>query len=136
MPPHNPDEWLPSVQFSLSTLIENGENVLSNQDDDNRVFNFVRYMTGGRFDDISGLHRVYVNPRQGLDSPLPQSLDNPAGYIIRRDYDSVIGITRTLPFRRGIAVYPLPPFKEVMKTDMHITHEIKLPDVRECLHIF
>ncbi|CCM06331.1 uncharacterized protein FIBRA_08584 [Fibroporia radiculosa] len=125
MAPH-PDEALPAIQLSLADFNEYGQRVLTNPNDEDRIYSFVRYMLGGRYDDDDELKRIYVNARQGLRAPIPVTPDNPNGYIVRRDYDSVIGVTRTLPFKHGIAVYPLPPFKEAMTSDMHLSHEVRL----------
>ena len=79
---------------------------------------FVRLALAGKYDNDGLQSKIYVNPLHHVDSP---SLD---AVTITRDYDSMIGITRSLPFSTFVTIYPVVPFKETLKRDNHIRYTI------------
>lgn len=100
-----PHEELPISQLSLQDWVDRASTLVYNADTDAAV----QFIIAGR-DHIDGVeHRVYLNAAQGLPS-----LERDE-YQVIRDYDSVIGISRTLPFQDSIAVYPLAPFQDSLK---------------------
>jgi len=54
---------------------------------------------------------VTLNCLQGLP-PLPQTQ-------ISWDLDFAIGVSCTLPYTSTLAIWPIPPFKEMLMTDNH-----------------
>ncbi|KAK7675980.1 hypothetical protein QCA50_014254 [Cerrena zonata] len=42
-------------------------------------------------------------------------------YEITRDFDSVIGITDNLPYTHPLAIFPVPPFRETLTQDVHLS---------------
>jgi hypothetical protein len=118
-----PHEELPLRQINFETFVAESQ---SCQNDPIKLINF---MLCGRFGDcVAGggfetEERVSVNPRMDGRVPLIDEI------MLTRDYDSAIGITRTLPFTRPLAVYPVPPFGETLKRDNHIMHAIMDPSV-------
>ena len=118
-----PHEELPLRQINFETF------VAESQSCQNEPIKLTNFMLCGRFGDcvpgggFETEERVSVNPR--MDGRVPP-MDE---IMLTRDYDSAIGITRTLPFTRPLAVYPVPPFSETLKRDNHITHRMTDPSV-------
>ena len=115
-----PDETLPPVQCSIAdivrhavALLERGETQL-----------FCQLMLSGRLALDDGLeHRVYVNARQGTQPTFGRDC------TFTRDIDSVIGVTRDLPYGASLAVFPMAPYREPLRRVNHVTAEITRPDV-------
>ena len=115
-----PDETLPHVQCSIAdivrhavALLERGETQL-----------FCQLMLSGRLALDDGLeHRVYVNARQGTQPTFGRDC------TFTRDIDSVIGVTRDLPYGASLAVFPMAPYREPLRRVNHVTAEITRPDV-------
>ena len=111
-----PHEDLPLRQINFETFL--GES----QSYEHDGIKLVNLMLCGRFGEVvpgGGFEteeRIAVNPR--MDGRVPPLED----LMFTRDYDSAIGITRSLPFTRPLSVYPVPPFSETLKKDNHITH--------------
>ncbi|GBE88997.1 predicted protein [Sparassis crispa] len=63
--------------------------------------------------------RVFVNARQGFAAPPSDE------YTIRRDYDSLLGISRSLPYISQLAVFPIPSFRETLTTSVHMAVKIQ-----------
>ena len=115
-----PDEPLPHVQCSIADIIRHAVALLR----DGETQLFCQLMLSGRLvlgDDFQ--HRVYVNARQGTQPTFGRDC------TFTRDIDSVIGVTRDLPYRAPLAVFPMAPFKETLKRNNHVTAEITRPDV-------
>lgn len=126
-PPEYPDETLPESQVSLEGFIKIAQSLHSQstaiQATDEA---FVRFALAGRIHQSS---RVSVNSRQGV--PELKTSD----CSIQRDFDSVIGITRDLPFSAALAVFPLASFRDTLKTDNHLLFKHSgLPDAEVCLY--
>lgn len=82
------------------------------------LIEFVDFVLAGRYSHSSGSqrfpYRLYVNPRLQLPdmAPLVEDEPNDDSYTITRDYDSLIGVSKTLPYHLPISVYPVPPKSE------------------------
>lgn len=79
----------------------------------NSELKFLKFVLAGR----RGMHLedqtdVSLNTAQGLP-PFRR-------VTVTRDYDSLIGITRGLPYRVPMAIWPVPPFRDVLKQNAHI----------------
>lgn len=120
-----PHETLIVSQLSMAAFVERGDALLNDAHHVDPVDAFVRFVLAGRDFIQNEEYRVFLNPREEV-APLQRDQ-----YSIRRDYDSLIGITRTLPFRRPIAIYPFPPFKEALQASdhTHITYPIQVSPV-------
>ena len=44
--------------------------------------------------------------------------------LVTRDYDSLIGVTRDLPYNRAVYLYPIPRFEDTLSKDNHLVHTI------------
>ena len=113
-----PDEPLPSLQVSLKTFVSAAQKLW----DDDRHHDFARFMCAGRLaphpDDVQ--HCVFVNARRDIPAlPLGE-------YEIRRDFDSAIGVTRTLPLLHPLAVFPTASFEDTLKKDNRVTAEVTM----------
>src|SRR5262245_41174959 len=106
---NHPDEDLPELQISLTQFVAiAGQLFADGQNSDA----FVRFVLAGRLQS----HRIFVNARQETSAP-------PLGqYQLRRDIDSVIGITNDLPFRATLAIFPVPSFRDTLTKDVHVKY--------------
>lgn len=126
--PAYPDEYLPTNQLSLAGFIEQANSILEDEEFEGDLHPFAQFVLCGRYRSEGGARRITLNGRQELRYP------SRGDYTVRRDYDSVIGITRSLPFQDAISVYPLPPFRDTHRNDNHLTwgiemHEVLIPDL-------
>ncbi len=115
MPPH-PDEYLLPQIVSLEDFVETAHRIGIADEGDT----FVNFVLAGRaravMDDLDPPTlqpaRVFVNPRVNLAAP--------HDYAVHGDFDSVIGLTRLLPFTKAISWQCFPQFSETLTTDVHI----------------
>jgi hypothetical protein len=114
-----PDENLPKYEMNLKQFVTSAQ-ILSTAGEQE---NFALLLYAGRMEVDGVKKRVYVNPRQGASAP-------PAGlYDIRRDIDSAIGVTKNLPFKSPLAVFPMSSFEDTLKKTNHLTRWIARPAV-------
>ncbi|EED80781.1 predicted protein [Postia placenta Mad-698-R] len=104
-----PHEPCVSSQLSIQQFVDRAQEVLANEDSDDAVSDFVWFALAGRDVSHAEQKRIFVNARQHVDTVLPHQ------YSIRRDYDSLIGITRSLPFNDTLYLYSFPPIREAMQ---------------------
>ena len=116
-----PDEDLCSLQLSLAQFVTLAQALLPSELDpcqDPSVF--IRFVLAGRLEtpNTGSPLRVFINAKQGA-FPIP--VDK---YQLHRDVDSVIGITQDLPFRRSLAIFPMPCFRDTLRKDNHVTYQV------------
>ena len=116
---NHPDEDLEEIQMSLQQFVAASQG-LFNEQDANR---FVRFVLAGRLVHNKQQNRIFINPQQGTSAPPSQE------YEMRRDIDSVVGVTRSLPFSHCMAIFPVAPFRDTLKKDNHITYPISTSTV-------
>jgi hypothetical protein len=109
-----PNETLTETQWSLSTFNEEATAALHGDGD---IIKFTRMVLAGRIfvEQNNGnmeQRRILLNARQGL----PEL----NGARVIRDFDSVIGISQTLPFNRPFDVWPVAPFKHTLTANNHL----------------
>jgi hypothetical protein len=114
-----PDEPLPSLQLSLKQFVTVAQQLW----DGDELNAFARYIVAGRLVGADDHRRVFVNARQ--ESHAPQY----PHYELRRDLDSVIGMTRDLPFSQAMSVFPMASFEDTLKKDNHLTRLVPGPNV-------
>jgi hypothetical protein len=114
-----PDEALDSLQLSLTDYVSIARALFPSESESDQDPNaFIRFVLAGRLDIDARHFRVSINAKQGALPP-------PFGkYQLFGDVDSVIGVTRDLPFRRPFAIFPLPYFRDTLTKDNHITYKI------------
>ena len=129
--PEFPDYYLPPVTSSLFHFVQEGYSLLE-ENDEPSASHFMQLMLAGMRDlahrngpEDSSISpppdnycRVFINPRQGLDPPV-----NPT---IVGDFDSVIGLTRRLPFAKAISWHIIPLFKETLGKNAHLFRNIRV----------
>jgi hypothetical protein len=125
-----PDEDLPAIQVSLKEFVSAAERIFTVADQSNdQQEAFLRFVLAGRLHRNNQLARIFINARQGVYAP-PIS-----EYKLYRDIDSVIGITRDLPFKLSMAIFPLPPFRDTLTQDNHLKCPQSCPKVCIWSHI-
>lgn len=77
---------------------------------------------------VSGITRGYRNVIMH-ENDLPTSDELQTHVVVNRDYDSLIGhITSPdsvqLPYTCAVAVFPIPRYKDTLKSDNHLTTQI------------
>ncbi len=111
-----PDEPLDSLQLSLAQFVNLSHKLFNSEMVDETMF--IRFMLAGRLEMNGKSLRVSINAKQGAPPP------SMGKYDLHRDIDSVIGVTQDLPFRRPIAIFPLPSFRDTLTKDNHVTYKI------------
>ncbi|KAG2738365.1 hypothetical protein P692DRAFT_201731319 [Suillus brevipes Sb2] len=112
-----PDETLSDIQVSLTEFVSVAQHLLK-QDE---LEHFLRFVLAGRLRRHDMMARIFINARQGaLAPPLSQ-------YQLYRDIDSVIGITRNLPFKLPMSIFPLASFRDTLTKDNHIKYTLSYP---------
>ncbi|KAG1793283.1 uncharacterized protein HD556DRAFT_1238088 [Suillus plorans] len=115
----SPDEDLPAIQVSLNEFVSAAEQMFI----PDQLDNFLRFVLAGRLQYHNKLARIFINARQGASAP-PMSQ-----YQLYRDIDSVIGITRDLPFQLPLAIFPLASFRDALTEDNHLKCPLSCPKV-------
>lgn len=73
---------------------------------------FLQFTLTGRMDFNDMPHHATLNACQDLYDP--------GRYQITRDYDSLIGATKDLPYNTHLALSPVPPYRDVLSKPNHI----------------
>jgi len=110
-----PDEFLPESQMSLKQFVQTAQHLLSLEQSPDALVRVLRFILAGRLELNGSLTRIFINARQGA---FPPSI-----YQSRRDIDSVIGITRDLPFRIALSIFPLPSFRDTLTKNNHMIYK-------------
>lgn len=119
-----PDEELNPLQLSLLGFTAIAQQLFGTVTESNESRDsFIRFVLAGRLGHSDTASRVFMNARQGVGPPPKNE------YSLRRDFDSLIGITRDLPFACAMAVFPLPSFRDTLKKDNHLTANAASTDV-------
>ncbi len=127
--PNFPDQYLAPLTSSLLHFVEAAQDLLVN-DPNPRAF--AQFMLSGLWPHTSDdgstqasdrgaspdvtWYRSFVNARQGLASPVHPTVVG--------DFDSIIGITKHLPFAKAITWHIIPLFKETLTKNAHIVRQI------------
>lgn len=111
-----PDQQLPIISRSLQEFNCEAKAILYGPGDAfSRRSAFVRYCLAGIATQDDEDVRIKIDPMRDCVT----SADHP--FTVTRDFDSLIGITRNLPFTQPVAFYPVPPFCETMVDSNHMT---------------
>jgi hypothetical protein len=114
---HHPDELLHESQMSLKQFVQISEYLFSQEDTPDNLIRFVRFVLAGRFDFDGSQTRIFINARQDASPPPIHK------YQLHRDLDSANGITRDLPFRTALAIFPLASFRDTLTKDNHMKYQ-------------
>ncbi len=109
-----PDEYLPPKTVGLEEFLLTARD-LADTDDDGHAF--MQYILAGRADIDGEARRLFLNPTLDLDAP-----ESPT---VSGDFDSLIGLTEHLPFTAALSIHAVPPFRETLTTDVHLTYPIR-----------
>lgn len=123
---NRPDEDLPKKQVTLHEFLHLADSLLHTRQD---VKAFVRFVLAGRYSAVEDgpMSRVFMNAKQGLHTGLPDP-----DLQVTRDYDSIIGISKDLPYMAAVQVFPIAPFRETLKKTNHIKSLAYDSRVRSC----
>ncbi|EMD31648.1 hypothetical protein CERSUDRAFT_100111 [Gelatoporia subvermispora B] len=106
-----PDEPLSSQHLTLGDFCLRANTLLEEE----RVDDFTRFVLAGRDSSGSGnASRIFIDAIQSLSHPPLNTVH------VTRDYDSVIGISRTLPYAWPLAYLPMPSFRDTLTKSLHI----------------
>lgn len=109
-----PDEQLATVQLSLRDFVEIAEALASG----GNMNSFARFVLSGRLERDGKDHSVFLNARQAVQVP-------PKGqYTTTGDIDSVIGASTDLPYKQSLGIFPLAPFRDTLKDNVHIKYNL------------
>lgn len=134
---HHPDALLPKQELSLrqfnnlaSGFHDDPNPAIPNED---KVTDFVRTVLEGRYygdDDVE--RRIYIDAIKGLREGTLAPYGHPPAetqYQLCRDYDSIIGYSDNLPYDTALGAFVVPPFKEGIRKNLHITVPITTREV-------
>ncbi|KAM5530101.1 hypothetical protein V8D89_016230, partial [Ganoderma adspersum] len=127
--PEFPDEYLEPLTGSIFHFVKEARELL---DDEPYPEAFAQLMLSGRwkwlgprpgsddhpdcFGAVGEWHRTFINACQGLYPPEAPTVVG--------DFDSVIGITKKLPFSKAVTWHIIPLFKETLTKNVHINRTI------------
>jgi hypothetical protein len=103
------------VQLTLSEFIQEGAEYyhrIGDSDDDDLTF--LKFVLAGR----RGLD---MEEQQSITLNVTQGQPDIRNVTTTRDYDSLIGTTKTLPYLVPLTVWPIPSFRDTLKTSNHVT---------------
>ncbi|TDL13254.1 hypothetical protein BD410DRAFT_810709, partial [Rickenella mellea] len=109
------DDPAPRVAYSMMDFTTKASELLEED-----VGAFIQFTLTGRLKTGDGEVQVVVDP---LLQAMPSAVDLNRS-VEYRDYDSLLGISTTLPFLRDIEVFPIPLYRETLVEDIRISHEI------------
>ena len=143
-----PDEPLPSSQMSLRQFSSRAKKLyelgIGNTEADpdygrtEAMLPFLRFVLAGRMT-VGDLlpeeydHEFGETKRVVVNAMEENVHDEITDYTLRRDFDSLIGLSKTLPFSTCFYVYPVPDFKLTMtrRNWNHLFHRMTLPGVSD-----
>ena len=104
------------IQLSLHQFVDKGISYYNAIEDGSHVqrIKFLKLILAGRDGlDLDTQRNITLNVCQGLDDI--------ADVTTTRDFDSLIGTTKTLPYSVPLMVWPVPSFRETLKNNSHVT---------------
>ena len=109
---------LPTETFSVGRFCSTAADLLQSDD----AAPFVRFVLNGQYNGYQAVLDPILDRVRPSETPTLQ---------LRRDYDSVLGISDNICVRSNeIYVYPLPRFEESLTKDVHIKYEFDNNSVR------
>ena len=117
----NPDQST-FRQFILETCALYSNMVNNVGEDKDHELKFLKFILAGHSGlDLQEQEHVSLNTVQDLP---------PLGHIhVTHNYDSLMGITFNLPYRVTLGIWRVPPFKEILSQNSHITTPAFNPEV-------
>jgi hypothetical protein len=114
-----PDEILEEHQLSLNQFVTVAQH-LSSEGEGLNSEAFIRFVLAGRYPNSVSTNssRVFINSGQSASLPADAPLQ------MYSDVDSVIGITRDLPYTLPMAIFPLASFRDTLTQDVHIKYPL------------
>lgn len=111
-----PDEELEQDTYTLCEFNDKVQALLEEFEHHKNPSDLVRFILAGRDMQPDGSGR-----RACIDIHMdPSTKVSPEEIETSRDYDSFIGCSRNLPFRKAISVYPVPSFRDTLTSDNHM----------------
>lgn len=103
--------------FTLSSFNAKAQE-LYNADDQ---ADFIRFVLRG----LIGEEQVFLDP---IQNAIGAVIMDPTRVSARRDYDSLIGISKKIEVWRSIWVYPLSNLKDTLTQSIHLEYPVSFPD--------
>ncbi|EKM49397.1 uncharacterized protein PHACADRAFT_106860 [Phanerochaete carnosa HHB-10118-sp] len=119
MPPY-PDEQLPTDTLSIQEFVDLASRTLSGG---LRIPDFVNLVLAGR--ELRDGGQICLDMDVFKDCVSPADIDT---VEVTRDFDSVIGITTTLPFQAPLSIYPVANFRDSLTKTNHLSKRILNPN--------
>lgn len=122
-----PDEDLSTLQVSLEQFVKSAEYLHDQKDSPQNhgdmanqtqaALRFIRFVAAGRYISDNGEKRIFVNALQGKSLMSSNTCEQ------QDDIDSVIGVTKDLPFAVTMAIFPLPSFRDTLTKKNHLVYK-------------
>ncbi|KAG1861501.1 hypothetical protein DFJ58DRAFT_657457 [Suillus subalutaceus] len=115
-----PDELDDPVQLTMEDFVGQSQDMFTRAHDGlQSEVDFIRFALAGRVgpeaDEEVDRCQIRLNAQQGI-APIPPRPES----TITRDIDSVIGVSRSLPYTTALSIWPVPPFRETLTKDNHV----------------
>ncbi|KAH8114057.1 hypothetical protein DFH11DRAFT_1595497 [Phellopilus nigrolimitatus] len=117
MPHEVVDFILPAVHTTLAQFVETAMHLgdgkgYEKHDDLAAAQRFVHYAMTGQHPDLG--NQAYIS----LNNYVPNAGQY---FTVRRDYDSIIGLSRTLPFNVSVGMWVFPNFDDCLRKNNHVS---------------
>lgn len=110
-----PDEVLEASQISFKHFVSIAGLLYSS----GNMEAFVRFVLAGRLGEGKQA-RIFLNARQEASPP------EISKYEVPGDIDSIVGVSRDLPYNVPMAIFPLPSFRDTLTENNHLTYQSSL----------
>lgn len=117
MRPYPDDREDEPVQFTLSQFVRQAARYfiqMKNTQDPDDEQTFLKFVLAGR----RGLER---EEQRSVTLNVTQGQSDIEDVTTTRDYDSLIGTTKTLPYLVPLTVWPVPSFRDTLTASNHVT---------------
>lgn len=113
---HQDDSELPTSQMTLRQFVLTAGGLSRNLDNTGGTLAFIRFALAGLLQYQDQDIRIFLNAAQDVSI-------NGKDFRRRSDVDSVIGISRNLPFKTPLAVFPLASFRDTLIANNHVRYK-------------
>lgn len=116
-----PDEALEESQLSFKHFVSLAGLLYSA----GKMEAFSRFVLAGRLHSGEGRQaRIFLNATQGASPP------ETGKSKVKRDLDSIVGVSRDLPYNVPMAIFPFPSFRDTLTENNHLKYQSPLCPVR------
>jgi hypothetical protein len=117
-----PNEWYPTEDWTFRRFHQTARAYLHANRPDALNYFLKLVLAGMALNEQGETIRVRLTPE--AETPYFNSLD---GVIAVRDFDSLLGVSRDLPFIQSFSIFPVPSFRDTLVKKNHLFKTIRQP---------